>query len=194
MKILLLSILVAIYFLSCKTPDIGGPPPKSNEFVKKEYVIGPEDILKIYVWKHDGISVTVPVRSDGKISIPLITDIEAAGLTPNVLKNEIAKRLSKYIEQPTVSVIVGQINSQKISISGQVKSPGIYKIYNEINVIEAISLGGGFTDFADTSKVRIIRKYYGSSKIYQINYDAIISGEDINQNIMLCPGDSIIVP
>jgi polysaccharide export outer membrane protein len=118
----------------------------------------------------------------------------AAGLTPEQLKNEITKKLRRFIEEPTVSVIVTAINSLKISVSGYVNSPGVYKIGGEISLVEAISLAGGLNDLANPKKIRIIRKENGIEKIYQMNYHAILDGKDIKQNIRLYPGDSVIVP
>jgi polysaccharide export outer membrane protein len=158
------------------------------------YIIGSEDVLQIHIWKHPEISATVPVRSDGKISIPLLNDIQASGLTPQKLKIEIAKKMSNYIEEPTVSVIVEAINSLKVSVSGKVNAPGVYKIGRKINIIDAISLAGGLSQFADASKVKIVRTINGQRKMYLINYDAFVNGKNIDQDISIFPGDSVIVP
>ena len=186
--------LTVLTFFACSPTNTVSPLQEATRNNKSEFVIGPEDVLKIHVWKHENISVTVPVRSDGKISIPLINDVEAAGSTPNQLKDEIAKRLEKYIEEPTVSVIVETINSIKVNVSGNVNAPGVYSIGREITLVEAISLAGGLAEFADPEKVKIIRKENGIDKIYEVNYSAILNGEDLKQNIALLPGDSVVVP
>jgi polysaccharide export outer membrane protein len=187
-------ILSAFTLLSCQTTTEIPPLPEPRKAQTISYIIGPEDVLQIHVWKHPNLSVTVPVRSDGKISMPLINDILAAGLSPQNLTDNIAERLKKYIENPTVSVILESINSLKISVSGNVNAPGVYKIGPEISLVDALSLAGGLRDFADSENIRIIRKVNGTDKIYRVNYDLILSGEDINQNIILYPSDSVIVP
>jgi polysaccharide export outer membrane protein len=160
----------------------------------KEFIIGPEDVLEIHVWKQPDISATVPVRSDGKISTPLINEIQAAGYTPSQLKDNITERLLKFIDDPTVSVIVTEINSLKISVSGNVTSPGVYKISENINIVDAISLAGGLERRADSKRIRILRNENGIDKVYQVNYHAIFSDGDLKQNAVIYPGDSIMVP
>ena len=186
--------LTLLCFFACSPTNIVSPLEEATSIKKSEFVIGPEDVLKIHVWKQDNISVTVPVRSDGKISIPLINDVQAAGFTPNQLKDEIAKRLKTFIDEPTVSVIVVTINSLKVNVSGNVNAPGVYNIGREISLVEAISLAGGLAEFADPEKIKIIRKENGVDKIYEVNYSAILNGEDLKQNITLVPGDSVVVP
>lgn len=186
--------LTVICFFACAPTNIVSPLEEATPIKKSEFVIGPEDVLKIHVWKQDNITVTVPVRSDGKISIPLINDVEAAGFTPNQLKDKIAQRLKNYIDEPTVSVIVVTINSIKVNVSGNVNAPGVYNIGREISLVEAISLAGGLAEFADPEKIKIIRKENGVDKIYEVNYSAILNGEDLKQNITLVPGDSVVVP
>lgn len=191
-KFITISLMLSLV-LSCGLKDLG-PPPDSMPAAPKEYVIGPEDVLEINVWKQPDISATVPVRSDGKISTPLINEIQAAGNTPSQLRDEITERLLKFIDDPTVSVIVKEINSLKISVSGNVASPGVYKISENINIVDAISLAGGLKRRADSKRIRILRNENGTDKVYQINYNAIVSDGDINQNVVIYPGDSIVVP
>lgn len=192
-KLILLSVILFI-LVACATPNIGGLPPDSQSAMTSQYTIGPEDVLQIYVWKQPDISVTVPVRSDGKISVPLINDIQAAGRTPHELKDVITQKLTEFIETPTVSVIVRAINSLTISVSGYVNAPGVYKIGREITVVEAILLAGGLSELANPEDIRIIRKKNELEKIYQVNYEAILTGKDMKQNIRIYPGDAIIVP
>jgi len=186
--------LAVLCFFACSPTNTITPLEEAPSIKKSEFVIGPEDVLKIHVWKQKNISVTIPVRSDGKISIPLVNDVEAAGFTPNQLKDKIAERLKKFIDEPTVSVIVAAINSIKVSVSGNVNSPGVYNIGREISLIEAISLAGGLGDFADPENIKIIRKENGIDKIFKVNYTDILNGEDLKQNITLVPGDSVVVP
>ena len=190
---LIFSSIICLLFVSCAIQNLK-TLPEQDIAAPEKYVIGPEDVLQIHVWKQPELSVTVPVRSDGKISAPLIEEITAAGLTPEQLNEEITERLKKFIEEPVVSIIVTEINSLKISVSGNVASPGIYKIGEKISLVEAISLAGGINRMGDAKKVRIIRGEGDSREIYQINYKSIISKGEIEQDIFVYPGDSIIVP
>jgi polysaccharide export outer membrane protein len=159
------------------------------------YVIGPEDVLYIHVYGEEKtLSKEVIVRIDGKISMPLVDDIQAAGLTPLQLKGGLTDRLKKYVESPTVTVIVMQANSFKVYVSGQVKTPGVIRLRTETTLAQAISMVGGFTDWANQKKIIVIRKENGKEKRFTINYKKIINGEDLNANILLKSGDTIIVP
>jgi polysaccharide export outer membrane protein len=183
--------LLSAFFFACGAPKVIDTETLAPDFV---YVIGPEDILNIYVWKQPNLSLTVQVRIDGKISMPLINDVQAAGMTPEQLKDEITGKLSRYIEEPTVSVIVETINSLKIIISGSVMSPGVYKIRNAINMLEAITLAGGLGEWANPKKIKVIRKEGDVEKTFEINYNKFITGKEPKQNITIFPGDTIIVP
>ena len=121
-----------------------------------KYVIGPEDVLDIFVWKEESLTKTVPVRIDGKISIPLLDDVQAAGLTPLQLKEEITKRLSGFVDNPTVTVTVREANSYRVFISGEVKQPGIVRIRSEITLVKLIIMAGGFTEWANKRKISIL--------------------------------------
>jgi len=185
--------LILSFLCSCAMKNLE-PLPESKPEIADTYIIGPEDILQIHVWKQEKISVTVPVRSDGKITVPLIKDVQAAGRTPDTLSFEIAARLKNYIEEPTVTVIVEAINSLKISVSGNVNSPGVYKVGGVVSLTVVISLAGGLNELANDKQIRIIRRSQdGTENIYQIDYYAVING-DINKNVSIYPGDSIIVP
>ena len=189
--ILMIISLQISAFLSCQgSSHIAQsiPPPSV------QYTIGPEDIIRVDVWKEPELSLSVPVRTDGKISLPLIHDIHVVGLTPLELKNDITKKLSKYIENPTVSVIIEEIKSLKIFIVGNVNQPGVYDVKREVNILQAISMAGGFTEWAKKRKIKIFRKYGGIEQVITVNYNKIISGEHPELNIPLQPGDSIVVP
>lgn len=188
---LLIGALFICSLLSCggkKVIERSIPSPGT------QYTIGPEDVLQIFVRKEPELSLSVTVRTDGKISLPLINDVQVLGLTPVELKEELTKSLSNYLENPTVSVIVEEVNSLKIFVDGEVNNPGMYDIKREVNVLQAITLAGGFTEWAKKSKIKIFRKHGGVEKIIKINYNKIISGKHPELNIPLQPGDSIIVP
>jgi len=159
-----------------------------------KYVIGAEDVLSIHVWKEDALTRQVPVRSDGKISLPLIDEVQAAGLTPLQLKEALTLRLKEFIDNPSVSVIVTEANSQKVYVSGEVRTPGVYRLRGETTLLQVIPMAGGFTEWADQKKVLIIRKESEKDKRIVVNYKKIVSGEDMGANIVLKPGDTIIVP
>ncbi len=161
----------------------------------KDYVIGPEDQLEILVWKNEVLSRTVSVRPDGKISFPLIGDLGAIGLTPLQLRNQIAFRLKEFMENPTVTVIVSEINSYVVYIMGEVIRAGKFQLKTNTTLLQALTLAGGFTPFAAKNKIVVFRREYGKTtetKI-KIKYNDIVSG-DHKGNIILKPGDTIIVP
>jgi polysaccharide export outer membrane protein len=157
-----------------------------------QYVIGPEDTLYVHVWKEETLSRTVPVRIDGKISLPLIDEIQAAGLTPLQLKENLIKRFRDFVDIPNVSVIVMEANSFKVFVSGQVKTPGVVRLRTETSILQLVPMVGGFTDWANEKKVLVIRKEGGQEKRITINYKRIVSGKD--PNFILKSGDTIIVP
>ncbi|MGB7573764.1 MAG: polysaccharide biosynthesis/export family protein [Thermodesulfobacteriota bacterium] len=159
-----------------------------------QYVIGAEDVLSIHVWKEDAFTKTIPVRMDGKISLPLVQEIKAAGLTPLQLKEVLTRRLKEFIENPVVSVTVTEANSYKVYVSGQVKTPGVYRLRSETSVAQIIPMAGGFTDWANQKKILIIRNENGREKRITVNYRKIIRGSDTDSNVILKTGDTIIVP
>ena len=164
------------------------PPPSAH------YTIGPEDVIRIDVWKEPELSVSVPVRSDGKISLPLIHDVYVIGLTPLELREELTRKLTQYLENPNVAVIIEQINSLKIFVTGEVNEPGVFELESEANLLQAISMAGGFTEWANRKKIKVFRKHRDIETIITINYHKIISGKQPDLNIPLQPGDTIVVP
>jgi len=159
------------------------------------YVIGSSDTLAINVWKEPDVSRTVPVRSDGKISLPLAGEIQAAGRTPLALEQEIASKLKSYISEPEVTVMVQQINSQKFNILGQVARPGSFPLTSSTTVLDAIAVAGGFRDFAKQKSIYVLRQNPdGTQSRLPFNYKNVVKGKDAAQNIKLQPGDTIVVP
>ncbi len=156
------------------------------------YVIGPEDSLYIHVWKEEILSRTVPVRMDGKISLPLIDEIQAAGLTPLQLKENLVKKFKEFVDVPNVSVIVMEANSFKVYVSGQVKAPGVIRLRTETTILTLIPIVGGFTEWANQRKIVVIRKEDGKEKRYTLNYKKIVDGK--NPNFIMKSGDTVIVP
>ncbi|HKS72411.1 MAG TPA: polysaccharide biosynthesis/export family protein [Terriglobales bacterium] len=158
------------------------------------YLIGAQDVLDIDVWKEKELTRTVEVRPDGRISLPLLNDIQAAGLTPMQLAANITDGLKKFITDPQVTVIVTQINSQRIYILGEVTKPGAYPLLPGMNVLQALASAGGFTMFANTKKIYVLRKENGKQKKFPFDYKDVISGKSTDQNVALRAGDQIVVP
>ena len=158
------------------------------------YSIALEDVLTIDVWKEPEISRTVPVRRDGKISLPLLNDVQAAGLTPTQLGAEIVEKLRATIVHPQVTVIVAQMSSLRIYILGQVTRGGAYPLVPEMTVMQALSIAGGFTPYANVKKIYVMRRESGTDKTFAVNYKEVVSGHKTEQNIRLQAGDTIVVP
>lgn len=169
------------------------PSPSTVE-LPKNYVIGLGDVLEVFVWRNEQLSREVVVRPDGKISLPLIQDILAEGLTVLQLKDEITRRFEKHINNPRVTIIVRQILSYKVNVLGRVMRPGVYPITGSTTLLEAISMAGGFTEWANKKKITVITHQEGQEKKITVNYKKIASGKDPSQNITLKRGDTIIVP
>src|SRR5437868_13248638 len=184
-------------------------PPNTNQETNKNaeaatapakphddtFIIGVEDVLAVNVWKETEVSRSVPVRSDGKISLPLVGEVQAAGETPHQLELAIAKRLQSYISEPEVTVIVQQINSQKFNILGQVTKPGFYSLVNSPTVLEALAMAGGFRDFAKKKSIYVLRQNPdGTTARLPFNYKDVIQGKNATQNVKLQPHDTVYVP
>jgi polysaccharide export outer membrane protein len=176
--------------------SLGQPAsPSSAKPHDDSFVIGATDVLAISVWKEPDISRSVPVRSDGKISLPLAGELQAAGLTPLKLERDIASKLQSYISEPAVTVIVQQINSQKFNILGQVARPGSYSLTSSSTVLDAIAVAGGFRDFAKQKSIYVLRQNSdGRQSRIPFNYKQVIKGKNSAQNLKLQPNDTIVVP
>ena len=159
------------------------------------FIIGNDDVLAINVWKEPDISRSIPVRSDGKISLPLVGEVQAAGRTPLKLEQEITSKLQSFISQPEVTVIVQQINSQKFNVLGMVAHPGTFLITNSPTVLDAIALAGGFRDFAKQKSIYILRQNAdGTETRIPFNYKDVVKGKNPEQNVKIQPRDTIVVP
>ncbi len=158
------------------------------------YVIGQDDVLDISVWKEPEVSRQVPVRPDGKISLPLLNDVQAAGLTPMQLQAQLTEKLKKFLTEPQVTVIVTAINSRRVYMMGEINRPGAIPMVPNMTVLQAISTAGGLSQFANSSKIQILRTENGKQVTYLFNYKDVIRGVKTEQNIILKPGDSIVVP
>jgi polysaccharide export outer membrane protein len=157
------------------------------------YQIGPEDVLDISVWKNPELSRTVPVRPDGKVSLPLVNDIQAAGLTPADLREQVTTRLAEYIPAPEVSVMVREVHSRRVAVVGKVKTPGRFELKSPATVLEVIALAQGFTDFAARERIVVLRQSGGTTTRLPFNYRRIADGTE-QENFYVRPGDIIVVP
>lgn len=171
-----------------------GAPQSGSATADPNYVIEPQDLIDVSVWKEPDLSRAVPVRPDGKISLPLVNDVQAAGLTPIQLAAQITSGLTKYMTNPQVTVIVSQINSQRVYVLGEVTRAGGYPLFPEMTVLQALSDAGGFTAFANSKKIYVLRQENGKQQKIPFNYKDVINGKNPGQNIALKSGDTIIVP
>ncbi len=157
------------------------------------YQIGPQDTIHIAVWKEPDLTATLPVRPDGKVSLPLLNDVQAAGLTPMQLADSITGKLKKYVTDPRVTVVVTAMNSQRIYVLGEVNHTGAMPLLPGMTVLQAVG-NAGFTQFANTKGIYVLREENGKQVKLPFNYKKVIKGQDISQNISLKPGDTIVVP
>jgi polysaccharide export outer membrane protein len=162
--------------------------------VPPEYVIGTDDVMKIDFWRDKELSSEVTVRPDGKISLPLMNDIQAAGLTPAQLKDRILDEAKKYVEDPVVTVAVKAINSRRVFITGEVKKGGPYPITSSMTVLQLISIAGGLGDYAKGDQITIVRMEGGKQASFPFNYKEVLKRRNLAQNIELKPGDTVVVP
>lgn len=193
-----LAILALI--LTARIAGASSEPSKSKSAATaaptaEEYMIGPDDLLAVNVWREPEISRNVVVRPDGKISLPLVGDLRASGHTPAQLQDEIKAVLVNYLSSPEVTVIVQEARSQKFNILGEVEHPGAYPLSRSMTVLDAIAVAGGLRDFAKSSKIYVLRTTGdGSRTRLQFNYKEVIKGQGLSQNIELQPRDTVVVP
>jgi polysaccharide export outer membrane protein len=170
-------------------------PPPAAAAAPVDYVIGPGDVLSVSVWKNEALSRVVPVRPDGKISLPLLQDIHAAGLTAMQLRDKIANALVEFLPSPEVAVTLTEINSFRVSVLGEVAKPGVYQFRSAATVLEAIALAGGLGRYATGNKIAIIRRdSNGATQKFSFNYNRAVTTTSDQENFLLQPGDVIVVP
>jgi polysaccharide export outer membrane protein len=172
----------------------GSPKSVASAAVDADYRIGPQDVIRIDVWKEPDISRTIPVRPDGKISVPLLNDVQASGLTAMQLAASLRDGLSKYLNNPQVTVTVTEINSRRVYLTGEVSRPGALPLFPNMTVLQALSSGGGFTQFAKVKGIYVMRTENGKQVKHPFNYKEVVKGNLAEQNILLQPGDIIVVP
>jgi polysaccharide export outer membrane protein len=174
------------------------PPPAAREVVgvalPSNFVIGAEDVIGVVFWREPEMSGDVSVRPDGKITLPLIGDMTASGLTPDSLKAQIQTAAQKYLTDANVTVVVRQLNSRKVFVTGEVAMPGAYPLAGPRTVLQILALAGGLNEYADASKITIMRQAKGTTQALKFNYKDVSKGKNLQQNIALEPGDTVVVP
>lgn len=195
-KVLAIVMFAGAVALSAQDPaptsetQAGTPAPAGDS----SYIIGVGDLLKVSVWKNADLQAEVPVRPDGRISAPLIGEVHVAGLTPLEVQALLTDHYTRFVTAPSVSVLVTQINSRKVFILGQVRESGAFDILQPTKVMQALAMAGGLTEFAKTNKIVVLREINGVKMRWQVNLDAVASGKSPDDNMLLEPGDTIIVP
>jgi polysaccharide export outer membrane protein len=195
------TLLMVIFALALSGPAICSAEtpanqPNSNKAapVDPSYIIGPMDILEIQVWKEPDFSRQALVRPDGKITLPLVGDLHVSGMTTMALKELLTEKLKDFIDSPEVTVILVESHSKNFYIIGKIIQPGTYPLMKDMTVLQAISVAGGLGEWADSDSIRIIRKSGGKEKILHFDYKKVTSGKNLEQNIVLQPNDTIVVP
>jgi polysaccharide biosynthesis/export protein len=186
--------ITPLAFAQQAAPRASAPQRAMPDAAPSDYVIGPEDILQISVWKNETLSRTVPVRPDGKISLPLLNDVDASGRTPEQLRASVTTAASKLIEEPNVTVVVKEINSRVAYITGAVVKAGFYPVRGELTVLQLIAMAGGLAEYADSKNIVVIRKQGGKQTSFKFNYKDVVAQKRPEQNIQLVPGDTVVVP
>lgn len=175
-------------------PAAAQAPSPSTGDAGSDYHIGPGDVLQLFVWKEPELTRELTVRLDGRISVPLLGDVEANGRTPAQLAGELSKRFTRFLEAPQVTLGVAQANSTRFYVLGQVNKPGDFPLSGRTTVLQGLALAGGFKEFAKTDGIVIIRREKGNETAITFNYKRLESGRDVSQNVALRPGDTILVP
>ena len=198
---MLITRLLGVGLLLCSVPEGCGwisssrtdaIEPKS--FPEAAYLLGPEDMVKVSVWKDEHLTQEVVVRPDGMISFPLVGDIPAAGRTVEEVRLELVKRLGKFIPNPHVSVLATKLHSYKIYVTGRVNKPGEFLVGHYTDVLQALSLAGGLTPFAAENDIKVMRREKGEQHVFRFRYGDVRNGRDLEQNILLQRGDVVVVP
>jgi len=174
-------------------PTAKAPAVPASAALPPGYVIGPEDLLTIVFWRDKEISGDAAVRSDGMISLPLLNDVRAAGLTPEQLSAELEKAASKFIADPDATVIVREIRSRKVYVVGEVGKPGAVPLIGEMNVLQLLASVGGLLEHASRDDITVIRRQNGRERRFRFNYNEVVKGKNGQQNILLQPGDTVVV-
>lgn len=175
-------------------PATPAPAAVAVAVVPPGYIIGPEDLLQIVFRNEKEMSADVIVRPDGKISLPMLNDVQAAGLTPEQLRMQLTEAAGKLLNEPAATVVVKEIHSRKVFITGNVAKPGTYPLSGDMNVLQLIALAGGLAEYADAKNIVIMRNEGGQPQSFKFNYKDVVKQKNVQQNILLKPGDTVVVP
>ncbi|MGB5160097.1 MAG: polysaccharide biosynthesis/export family protein [Thermoanaerobaculia bacterium] len=190
--------LASIFLLLTSSVSLGAQETQGTAEVStsqsSNYVIGVSDVLTLSVWREDQLQVTVPVRPDGRIVVPLLGEIEVVGRTPMEVQADLTKGYEEFVTAPAVSLVVTEINSRKVYVLGEVKEPGVFDILRPIKLLQVLAMAGGFTDFAKKDEVVVIREGTQGDLRFEFSVKAITTGRSPEDNILLFPGDTIYVP
>src|SRR5213596_3501765 len=195
-----MALFATLVMLPLTTPGPGSAAVSAEDPVAKstpeqgDYRIGPEDVLDVAVWNNTAISRTVPVRPDGKISLPLLNDVQAAGLTPMQLRDVLTKKLVEYVPAPEVSIIVREVRSFNVSVIGEIRAPGRYELKSRTTVLDVLARAGPFSDFASRARIFVLRPNGTTMKRIPFNYNKVIAADGEAENFLLQPGDIVVVP
>ena len=187
-------IVIFALLAGCVLPASAGQDAPAGVTPPGDYVIGPDDVLTVVFWREKELSTDVSVRPDGRISLPLLNDVDAAGLTPDQLRVRVTEAANKFIEDPTVTVVVKQINSRKVFITGQVSKPAAYPLTGPTTVVQLLAMAGGVLEYADSENISIVRSEQGKATSFRFNYKDVVKRNNLQQNIVLKPGDTVMVP
>lgn len=175
-------------------PPAVTPTAPAGVALPADYIIGPEDVLQVLFWREKDMSADVIVRPDGKISLPLLNDVVVAGLTPDQVRQQVTEEAKKFVEDPNATVVVKQINSRKVYITGNVERPGPFPLLRATTVLQLIAMAGGLKEFAKAGDIVVVRSDLGQQLSYGFSYDDLKNRKNLSQNILLKPGDVVIVP
>ena len=199
--IALIAVLIALFASAAvaqQRPTATAPPASGATAaaieVPQGYAIGPEDILGVIFWREPDLTGDVTVRPDGRITIAVLGEMAAAGLTPEQLQQQIQAKAKAFVNDPNVAVVVRAVNSRKIFVTGRVTTPGAYALKGPLTVMQALALAGGITDYADAKNINVLRIEGGKTKGFKFNYKDVSTGKKLEQNILLLPGDTVVVP
>jgi polysaccharide biosynthesis/export protein len=203
-----LTVLVVVSLFAASLPAFAQSPsvasaaamaapsgaPAGSSPIPNGYLIGPADVLSIVFWRDKDMSADVVVRPDGKISLPLLDEIQAAGLTPEQLRARLVAAAGKYVEEPNATVVVKEIHSRKVFITGNVAKPGTYDLSGDLTVLQLIAMAGGLQEYAHGKSIVVLRTENGRQQTHKFNYKDVVKQKDVEQNILLKSGDTVVVP
>ena len=188
------ALVLGMVLPSISHGQAASPMNGADSSALEEYRIGAEDTLQISVWRNEAMSKTIPVRPDGMISLPLLNDVKAAGLTPSELRQVLATKLAEYMPTPEVSVILTDVRSFKVSVLGEVRRPARYELKSWTTILDVLALAGGFTEFAARGRIVVLRPNGKTIKSIQFNYNKVVTAGGEQENFYLRPGDIVLVP